>query len=169
MISFHTNYEKILKGLLECKNKNDGIQLTVSNKTIVIDLDIVPFFYKASWSLSVQNFLQANINHKTVNLHKIVLGVDKGHFIEFVNGNRFDYRKSNLRLKSLDEGLGNRLLTKNKLGLKGIYPNGTSSYKVEICKKNKRHYFGSYKQIGTAIEVVNTANKLLYGANAKQI
>jgi hypothetical protein len=98
-------------------------------------------------------------------LHRIIMGVPPGEFIDHINRDRLDNRRENLRTATLNENQRN----------KGRYQSNTSGFKgVHWCKSkqkwvarvqidNKRIHLGDYKHLTKAAMVAAIARIVAHG------
>ena len=101
-----------------------------------------------------------------VSLHRFIIGARKGEFVDHVNGDKMDNRKSNLRLCTPAQNVQN---TKSKRGsLKGLeYRPSRRAWAVRIMASGQRHYVGYFKDKGVAMEARDVALNKLHGEFAK--
>lgn len=94
--------------------------------TATIDLED-EHLAKLKWG-SHTGYARTYINGKATFLHRLVMDAPKGLFVDHINHDKLDNRKSNLRLCTNTENIRNRRLTdKNTSGYKGVH----------FCKRNQ--------------------------------
>jgi hypothetical protein len=89
---------------------------------------------------------------KMVCMHNFLFGnVPSGYFVDHINGNGLDNRKSNLRLATRSQNRGNAKKTANRFGTattsqyKGVcLHKGTSKWHAHICIGDRMVYLGLY-------------------------
>jgi hypothetical protein len=88
-----------------------------------VDDDFLPAIVDIRWGANGLGYVTANILPGWVAyLHRIVVGARQGQFVDHINGDPLDNRRSNLRLCTHAENMRNRRRsTDNKSGFKGVY------------------------------------------------
>jgi len=96
---------------------------------------------------------------KTIYLHRLIMKAKKGEIVDHINHNKFDNRKSKLRICTIRQNNMNKRLNKrNKSGVKGVCWN----------KKNKAFYVHVGNIYVGLTEDINKA-KNMYNKKAKEI
>jgi hypothetical protein len=80
-------------------------------------------------------------------MHRLILGAEKGQFIDHKNGNRLDNRRANLRFCTQEQNCWNRPPNKGR-AFKGVYKVG-NRFQARIHFHGKTLHIGSYR---TALE-----------------
>lgn len=71
-------------------------------------------------------------------MHRVILGARPGQIVDHANGDGCDNRRSNLRLCSHRENMRNRRAARtNKLGLKGVYQDGSRFRAIIMVDKRQ--------------------------------
>lgn len=98
---------------------------------------------------------------KHVYLHRILLNAKKGQYVDHINGNPLDNRRSNLRICTNQQNTSNsKIRSNNKTGVKGVrYCKGKYIAQINIGGKSK--YLGTFKTL--------EEGKLCYDNKAKEI
>lgn len=101
-------------------------------------------------------------------LHKLVLGTPK-EAVDHINGNPCDNRKSNLRLATLSQNQGNRVLNANNTsGYKGVrYHKLAKKFVARITIKGVETYLGLHATAIDAARAYNEAALKHFGEFAK--
>ena len=111
-------------------------------------------------------------NNKTWRrLHRLIMNVtDPNIFVDHINHNELDNRKSNLRICTNQENIRNCITPKNnKSGYKGIYwAKDKNKWTVQITLNNKTKYIGRYEKLEDAIAARKEATKKYYGEFANE-
>ncbi|MFJ7665362.1 hypothetical protein ACIQXW_23670 [Lysinibacillus sp. NPDC097162] len=137
---------------------------------ILVDDDDYDKLSKYSWSINNGYAISTDRTsgkQKTLRMHRLVLDVQDGEFVDHINGNRIDNRKSNLRKCDAKGNAKNAGKRKGALSkFKGVYPrNG----KWVACIQNdrKRVNLGKYKHELDAAYYYNEQANLLHGEFAR--
>ena len=155
------NKEQTKKTIKERKTTNDydlsgdyGIGYTESGMTFLFDLEDYELIKNYKWNVNKlrSNCVQANTNHTTIKMHRLILGLIKGEIADHINRDETDNRKLNLRHCSHSENMRNRdVPCRNKTGHKGVHEskgrNRYEAYVEDKCGKRvrKMFYFTTYK------------------------
>lgn len=117
----------------------------------IIDIDDVSKVISYKWCLDKNNYVK---NSKQEYLHRVIMG-EHTLFIDHINGNTLDNRKSNLRVCSNADNLKNRVkLPKNNTsGVIGIYfRKDRNKWCAELKSNGITYRFGSFDTKEEAIE-----------------
>jgi len=108
-------------------------------------------------------------NGRTEYMHRVITSAPTGMFVDHINGNPLDNRRSNLRVCTNAENLRNRGKTRaNTSGYKGVWFNKIANFwyaalTVDGCVKN----LGNYSTAEAAALAYNKAVKKYHGNFAK--
>ena len=105
----------------------------------IIDIEDINKVDNTVWSLGTGGYVRTlykNSNH-SICLHRVILGItDSNKFVDHVNMNRLDNRKSNLRIVNKSQNSMNRITqSNNSCGFRGI------------SKDKRRNKFRAYIKI----------------------
>ncbi len=99
------------------------------------------------WSKASNGYAQARIDDKTTILHKYIMG--KTGIVDHKNNDRLDNRKSNLRICTASQNVGNMTMPAiNTSGFKGVH---------RLIKNKKWCAVIGYKYIGSFIDIKDAA------------
>ncbi len=111
-----------------------------------------------------------NGKHKTVYLHREIMGAQDDQVVDHINGNKLDNRQSNLRLCTRLQNSYNRKPTE-KTGTKGVHYEksrvGSKKWKAYISSTGMKKSLGYYKTRIEAIDAYNEAALRLHGEFAR--
>lgn len=124
---------------------------------------------KYEWSIQKTTpsyaFRHETINGKNVRiyLHREILGATAGVFVDHVDGNGLNCRRSNIRPCTHAENMRNRKVAKsNKLGVKGVWAK-RGAFAAEIQSAGVRYSLGSYPTLAEAAKAYADAALRLHG------
>ncbi|MDN7609920.1 HNH endonuclease [Burkholderia multivorans] len=105
-------------------------------------------------------------------LHRLLLGLSDGDgaFVDHVNGNRLDNRRSNLRLCTVQEnGRNSKVRSHNKSGFKGVFwDRRREKWTAYIKVDGKQRYLGLFSTAQLAHEAYCAAARKHFGAFARE-
>lgn len=98
-------------------------------------------------------------------MHRVVMKVEKGVYIDHINRNKLDNRKSNLRVVTTLQNMANKgALKNNKCGLRGVHFHpGTGKYRAVLGWAGKRMSLGLFHTKEEAHDVYCAAAKQKWG------
>ena len=133
------------------------IELTQGQVAIVDKEDydkLQQFKWRCCFAKSDLKYAHAQINKKSILLHRFILDLKKGEMADHINGDGLDNRRSNLRKCSFSQNMFNmRIFKNNKCGYKGVYYRNdkprSKPWKATINANKKRYNLGYFE---TSIE-----------------
>lgn len=137
------------------------------------DFDRVSVF---SWTISKgyarRTVHVAMVNGKqvttTVSMHRFILNSPEDKWVDHINGNRLDNRKSNLRLTdAFGNGRNKSRQRNNSSGYIGVSKTRNGKFAAYIMSQGKRYNLGRYKTAEEAAKVRDSRAKELHGEFAK--
>jgi hypothetical protein len=104
--------------------------------------------------------------HKEIRLHRFIADCPPDLYVDHINGNTLDNRRSNLRICTLGENNCNRRKSKNSSsGYKGVFwDNHYKKWGSSIQVNNKRINLGRFDDPEKAYEAYVAASKKYHGA-----
>lgn len=102
-----------------------------------------------------------------VYMHRVILGT--ASFVDHINGNGLDNRRSNLRPATRSQNQWNRgALATNTSGYKGVcLYKPTGMWQAQITSSGKVYYLGRYSDAEDAARAYNNAAVALHGSRAR--
>lgn len=123
------------------------------------------------WHFRDKNgYVSTRIKGKNFLLHRLLIVLtEKNLYIDHINGDRFDNRRSNLRVCSRLENAKNRRVSKNsKCGFRGVNAKTDRDYFVAQIRVDKRYiYLGASYSMEDCARMYNYAARELHGKFAK--
>lgn len=109
--------------------------------------------------------VKINGNWKTVELSRAIMFPSKEKMVDHRNGDPLDNRRSNLRICTRSENMGNSVLHKkdHSTGIKGIYKYGNKWLVRGVMKDGVRRFVGSFACPAVAKASYNTEALALHG------
>lgn len=107
----------------------------------------------------------AKIDGVKISLHRHLMGNPPGMFVDHVNGNGLDNRRSNLRICTHTQNMQNRRIHKNnKSGAKGVYLDKRNGlYRAEVRAFKVRRCAGYFQTIEQAVAAREQLARDLHG------
>lgn len=108
--------------------------------------------------------------NKYIRFHRLVMGARQNEYVDHINRDKRDNRKSNLRIcKHIDNDRNKDISSKNTSGYIGVgYDNARKKWKASITVNRKSIYLGRYPTIEEAIVARLRAEKEYFGEYAPQ-
>ena len=105
-----------------------------------------------NWYISSAGYLVRGKYLKTILLHRVISGAKKNEYVDHINGNKLDNRRSNLRLCTQSQNLCNqRLRSDSSTKVKGVSWNKFSKkFEAYINVNKKRIYLGLFPTLELA-------------------
>jgi hypothetical protein len=148
------------------------IELLCGTKTLVDD-DDYERLHHYNWRLNPAGYAlrSTSINGKyaTIRLHREIMGALKGEYVDHINGDVLDNRKSNLRICTNMQNAWNSGLSKsNTSGYKGVtWKKERGKWKAEIKKNYKPIFLGYFDNKHDAARMYNFWAKDMFGEYAR--
>lgn len=151
------------------------ITLTTSNKKALVDDQDYDLVSRYTWYLGKNGYPESRMpkseGKKLMRLHHLILPnkSKQGLFVDHINMNGCDNRRSNLRYATKSENMRNRNApSQNTSGFKGVmWCTYTKKWRSWIQVNNKRHEIGRFVNRLQAAEAYNKAALRLHGDFAK--
>lgn len=128
-----------------------------------IDTEDAHYLDGSSWTPSLGYLRQSSGDEHL--FHRIIMKAKKGQFIDHIDGDKTNNRKSNLRFCTHSQNMKNRKIhSNNKSGFKGVYlVKKTGRWRVQITCDGRRHYFGTYIRPEDAYSVYLENAEIIHG------
>lgn len=115
----------------------DSIKLEIKGMETIIDVDDYAAFCHRSFHIAYgwnkTPYVAFNMGKKKLRLHRVIMGNPEGFFVDHINRNTLDNRKSNLRLATRSQNMANRISRTGSSKYKGVHwrPN-ISKWRAQI-------------------------------------
>lgn len=111
------------------------------------------------------NYFSGSINHQKYWLHRYIMNAHKGEYVDHIDGNFDDYRKTNLRICNNAENNRNRGLQKNNTsGYPGVnWAKREQKWRARIKVDGKEKHLGYFDDKNDAIAAKKYAEEKYFG------
>lgn len=104
----------------------------------------------------------------TIRMHRLLMQPPHGMFVDHINGDGLDNRRSNLRLVTSGENSRNQKARAGTSRFRGVSWNARSSkWTVIVCVDRRNHFIGQYCDEVEAARAYDAAALRLHGAFAR--
>lgn len=149
------------------------IELTKGQYTLVDD-DLYDYLNQWSWNATLQNGTwyarrtDVGPARKQIKMHRLITNAPDGMFVDHINGNGLDNRRSNLRICTREENGRNRKLYINSTtGFKGVQFRGEKKYRARVSFDGRRIHLGYFETAIDAAKAYNAAAIKYHGDFAR--
>jgi hypothetical protein len=148
----------------------EGAQLVPLNRSFaIVDSADAEMVRKYRWKENQGYAVRSNGRAATLSMHRLIIGAVDGQYVDHINGNPLDNRRSNLRACTNAENSWNAKKQKrSKSPLKGITLNkSTGKFRAQIMINYKKINLGDYPTPEEAARVYDVAARQHFGAFAR--
>jgi hypothetical protein len=136
-------------------------------KVAIVDDEDYDFLMQTSWCCLNKGYAFRKRKKVPELMHRIVMNAKEGEFVDHINRDKLDNRKSNLRIVTFSENLANKPLQKNNTsGYKGVsFHKSTGKWCAYIgsSRGNSSVNLGTFINKEDAARAYNKAAIQLYG------
>lgn len=133
----------------------------------IIDIEDVEIVAPYRWQVAHNGntrYATTQVDGKTIYMHRLITGADRGVSVDHVNHDGLDNRKANLRLCSHQNNLRNRVLARdNSTGYVGVEKTRHGRYRAQVWDKGKRVHSSNHETPEDAALARDEAARELYG------
>lgn len=143
--------------------------ITSTGISFIFDVSDYEEISKYTWFLDNSGYIRATLKSgKRVLLHNLIMKEAKGLFVDHINRNKLDNRKSNLRYVTKQQNCHNRGISKaNRSGFKGVsFDKRSKKYEAWIGFNHSNNFIGSYDTSHEAAKAYNQKAIELFGEYA---
>lgn len=157
--------EKLRKNNEYVINDNVVEMYASNNELFYIDLDDLEKVKKITWCSNGNGYFVGTIKNKKIYLHRYIMDCPDGMDVDHKNHNKFDNRKSNLRIVNRSQNMMNKSKrSDNTSGVTGVrFNKDINKWTATINENKKYHYLGSFDNIEDAIQARIDAEKKYFG------
>ena len=149
----------------------DGTVMCVlpNGRFFLFDAVDMPLVIRHKWNVADSGYVETSGYNKGKaerhRLHRYILDVPEGMFIDHINGDRWDNRRKNLRFATPKDNAHNHRLAKNSTsGYKGVYfEKRRNKYCAHITVNRKKMHLGYFSDPKTAAMAYDRAAVLYFG------
>lgn len=135
-----------------------------------VDLDDLEKVKPFLWRLNGDGYAIASCwvdDYKTtVRMHRLILDAEVGQFVDHINGDPLDNRRSNLRVCSQPQNMRNRR-SWNSLGFKGVQKLKNGKYSARLAINGKQTHLGCFESVEEAAKAYDLAAAQHFGSFAR--
>lgn len=143
------------------------IQLT-QNKEMLIDDEDWHLLKDYRCQYHHTGYAVTTRNKKQYRVHRLILGINDNNWVDHINHNKLDNRKSNLRICTNQQNQFNRLKKNNASSkYKGVSKR-KNNWEAGIKFKGKTYYLGKYKTEEDAAKAYDKKALELFGEYSKR-
>lgn len=144
-----------------------GYGKLLTGETFLFDYEDFPKIKDRMWYGSVQGAHGEIyiLDCRGSKIQEVILNIPEGLYVDHINLNTLDNRKSNLRLCSHRDNLCNRdLQTNNTSGVSGVHWNkNRRTWNARVKYYGQEIHLGAYHSFQEAVQARNEGMKWLYG------
>ena len=145
------------------------IGIDSKKRQFLFDKEDYEYIKKYYWYIDVTGYVvhkhKNKTKGKTYYLHRELISCGKEKFVDHMNNNKLDNRKSNLRLATAQQNTFNKSIQKNNTsGVPGVsYIKPTKKWSATIGYNNKNINLGSFRDKSKAIIARKEAEQKYFG------
>jgi hypothetical protein len=147
---------------------DDGsAELKCGNDTVLIDGARVDIVSQYQWSIGNHGYVTHGMGKNQILLHRFIVGAKGTEIVDHINHNKFDNRRSNLRVCTNQQNTMNRGKQSNGNNeYKGICFTSHGKWQAQIVYNGESIYLGLYDNAISAAKAYDNAARNLFGKYA---
>jgi hypothetical protein len=145
----------------------------LSGEEVILDDEDYERFKNVSWRMHSGGYAvrSAYINKKnlSIRMHREIVGAKPGEYVDHINLNKLDNRRSNLRIATNAQNAWNQSKRPdNTSGYKGVgFRKDKNKYRAEIKKDYRSYHLGYFDNKHDAARMYNFWAKDMFGEFAR--
>ena len=151
--------------------KNDYSEMLLYDKhgneieRCIIDTEDIGIIMNYKWHIGLRGYVISGSNKKMTKIHRLILDYNGDMYIDHIDLNPLNNRKSNLRICTPQQNAMNRGLSKNNIsGFTGVYWSKNDKKWVSQIRYNRKSItLGSFINKDDAIKARKEAEKKYFG------
>jgi hypothetical protein len=161
------NPEKKRPKVRQPKNKNIRFIPLTQGKVAIVDAEDYEWLSKYKWHASNAGgkfYATRCRKNRSISMHRIIMGEPKGMFVDHIDGNSQNNRRSNLRTCTPAQNLQNQRPKEGTSRYKGVYfHKKDNKWMAKIGFNGKSIYIGNFEDEIEAAKAYDTKATELFG------
>lgn len=149
------DYENYCEIILYDKNSEESCRA-------IIDIEDKHLIFNKKWCINTSGYVITGSTSPFIYLHRLIMDAQEGDYIDHLEGNKLDNRKSKLKICTNQENSQNKtkVPSDNTSGVLGVhFDKSRNKWKVEIGINGKNKYIGRFSLLEDAIIARKEAEK----------
>lgn len=127
-----------------------AVIVTTDGRSVLVDRDDLPLLAQSAWRTFKSNTKSRDVRYAiagNILMHRLIMGLERkdGKIVDHINGDGLDNRKSNLRLATNQQNVGNMRKWRGKHRYKGVrYCKKADRWLASIVINRKQIHLGSW-------------------------
>ena len=140
-----------------------------NGRSFLFDTDDYPLIKKYSWRVDEHGYVRSWCKeYGHFKLHRLLMGFETTKYVDHINGDPADNRRSNLRLATSAQNAQNSAMRKNnRTGFKGVTRHVSGRYQARISVEKHCISLGYFSDPVAAAHAYDTAARRYYGEYAR--
>lgn len=126
-----------------------------------VDKENIDLLEKHKWFIKSNGYVTAKIDGKFVLLHRLIMKAKKGEYVDHLNHDKLDNRKSNLRICTQSENMHNARYKSKYPGV--VWNKQNKNWNLRLRINGKKTHLGTFADIDTAAKAREDALSKYYG------
>ncbi len=137
----------------------------INGDTFLFDEADLEFVHQHRWRIDDYGYPVTRINRKNYRFSRMLLSPSDNEYVDHINGDTRDNRRSNLRIAlCVDNQRNMRIPKHNTSGFKGVsFVTAKNRYKAQISINDKTKHIGYFDNPEDAAQAYDTAVRFLFG------
>lgn len=146
----------------------DLLITTKSGKQIIVDTDAIELLREFTWCVGGTGYAMSRTKGSAVLMHRLLTGAKSGEYVDHINGNTLDNRKSNLRIcRKQQNEFNTKRRSDNRSGFRGVCAARRGKFRAYINKDGKQYHLGEFSDPVEAAKAYNAKAVEFFGEFAR--